>query len=85
MGESSCIEIGVSRVGGGVEVSSARVGCSPSLSAERKGDVLSFRCGLVCTVASAYYLDVKPEVIWVLPESFSTDVVVYSNVTWHIE
>ena len=53
---------------------------------ERIGDPLSFRCGLVCSTGSDFYLQVPQESIWLLPENdFSQDVVVYSNVTWVIE
>lgn len=50
---------------------------------DRHGEPLSFRCGIVCSVSSDFYLRVEPEVIWLLPDS--ADVVVYSNVTWTIE
>lgn len=53
---------------------------------ERAAKPLEFRCGLVCSLGSAFYLNVEPESIWLLPENgFSQDVVVYSNVTWIIE
>lgn len=53
---------------------------------ERVGEPLSFRCGLVCSTGSDFYLQVPQESIWLLPENdFSQDVVVYSNVTWVIE
>lgn len=53
---------------------------------ERKGKPVEFRCGLVCTLGDAFYLNVEPELIWLLPENdFSEDVVVYSNVRWTIE
>lgn len=53
---------------------------------ERIGEPLSFRCGLVCTVGGTPYLEVSPDVVWLLPENaFNADFVVYSNVIWKIE
>ena len=53
---------------------------------ERIGEAMSFRCGLVCTVGAAAYLNVEPETLWLIPDNnFSTEVVVYANVRWRIE
>lgn len=54
-----------------------------ALGVGRQGEPLSFRCGIVCSVKSDFYLRVDPDVIWLLPDS--ADVAVYSNVTWTIE
>lgn len=63
-----------------------RVGNVVSFDTLRRGKQLSFNCGLVCSLSDAFYLNVEPEVIWLIPDNdFSQDVVVYSNVTWTIE
>lgn len=80
---NTCIDIAVGRVGETLSFKSARCGDGMSFTAERHGTPLSFKCGLVCSVGSEFYLRVEPEVIWLLPDS--ADVVVYSNVTWTVE
>lgn len=80
---NSCIDIAVRRVGGILSFESTRLGEGMTFRAERQGGPMSFRCGLVCSVGTDYYLRVEPEVIWLLPDS--ADVVVYSNVTWTVE
>lgn len=82
---ASCLQVTVTAASSPLTVKPTLLNGMVMGSVTRVGESPQIRCGLVCTVASAYYLDVKPEVIWLLPESFSTDVVVYSNVTWHIE
>lgn len=55
----------------------------PFVAVSRAGNPMLFKCGIVCSVRSEFYLHVKPEVIWLLPDN--ADVAVYSNVTWTIE
>lgn len=83
--------------GNNMEFSASQVGRPMGFSAERRGTVVlatmerigkpvEFRCGLVCSTSEAFYLNVEPEYIWLLPENdFSEDVVVYANVSWTIE
>ena len=74
------------QVGNAMGFSAERRGKDFTATLTRKGSPLEFRCGLVCTLGDAFYLNVKPELIWLLPENdFSQDVVVYSNVIWTIE
>ena len=83
---SSCIDIEIRRVGPEFEFSAERKGNSFSFGTKRVGQEFDFKCGLVCSVGSEFYLRVPQEYIWLLPENdFSEDVVVYSNVTWTIE
>lgn len=83
--------------GNNMEFSASQVGRPMGFSAERRGTVIlatmerigkpvEFRCGLVCSTSEAFFLNVEPEYIWLLPENdFSEDVVVYANVSWTIE
>ena len=72
---NSCIDISVSRVGEGMR-----------LNTSRTGHPIEIRCGLVCSIASDFYLKVPQESIWLLPDNdFSQDVVVYANVSWTIK
>lgn len=105
---TSCINIGVRRVGNPIDftclragsplsvtcskrttpidLSCSRVGYPMTASYSRVGKPLEFRCGLVCSVNSKFYLEVPADNIWLLPENdFSQDVVVYANVSWTIE
>lgn len=80
------LDFSASRVNEPLHFGVSRNGTPLEFSASRKGGPLEFRCGLVCSVGSAAYINVEPEFIWLLPSnSFSADVVVYSNVTWKIE
>lgn len=55
-------------------------------STSRADEQMIFTCGLVCSTSEAFFLNVEPEYIWLLPENdFSEDVVVYANVSWTIE
>ena len=83
---SSCIDISVSRVGEGMSLNIDRIPRSIELGASRVGLPIEIRCGLVCSIASDFYLKVPQESIWLLPDNdFSQDVVVYANVSWTIE
>lgn len=80
------LDFSASRVNEPLHFGVSRDGSPLGFSASRKGSPLEFRCGLVCSVGAAAYLNVEPEFIWLLPgNDFSADVVVYSNVTWRIE
>lgn len=80
------MEFSASKVIIPVGFSAERKGAKLTASIERKSKPVEFRCGLVCSVSDAFYLNVEPEFIWLLPENdFSEDVVIYSNVTWTIE
>lgn len=80
------IKFATSRLGKGISIHAERVGSDMSVNARRIGSGINFRCGLICTVGEAAYLNVEPENIWLLPDNgFEAEVVVYSNVTWVIE
>ena len=71
------------RLGGPMSLLVGRHGDALSFETKRNGEPLSFRCGIVCSVGSDFYLRVEPEAIWLLPDS--AEVAVYSNVTWYVE
>lgn len=74
------------RKGEAMEIKAERASEMLSFGSERLDDPMSFRCGLVCTVGSEFYLRVPQESIWLMPENgYSADVVVYANVSWIIE
>ena len=80
-----CIELTISRVGEAMSSMTARLG-EVDYSTSRADEQMIFTCGLVCSTSEAFYLNVEPEYIWLLPENdFSEDVVIYSNVSWTIE
>lgn len=80
------MSIRTERNGKAMDIKAERVCEMLSFGSERHGEPMSFRCGLVCTVGSDFYLRVPQESIWLLPENdFSQDVVVYANVSWTIE
>ena len=84
--DNSCLAISVHRVGDPFLFSMTRIGKGINVGVRRRGEAMSFRCGLVCTSGSKFYLEVPNESIWLLPENgFSHDVVVYANVAWTIE
>lgn len=66
---------------------SKRINPAISIDASKRIDnPIEIRCGLVCSIASDFYLEVQPESIWLIPDNgFSQDVVVYANVSWVIE
>lgn len=69
-----------------MEFEASRHGKAMDVYASRVSEPLSFRCGLVCSVNSHFYLEVPQETIWLIPDNdFSQDVVIYSNVSWTIE
>lgn len=63
-----------------------RMGKHPIIGVSNIGG-LKVRCGVVCSLVEVLpYIEVEPEVIWLIPSNdFSQEVVVYSNVTWVIE
>lgn len=83
---NTCIDISISRIGSPLSLSANRIGNELSMTVERIGSPLSFRCGLVCSTSSDFYINVPTESIWLVPDNdFSQDVVVYANVSWTIE
>lgn len=80
------ITLRLSRQDSALLMGASRAGTPLECHAERLEGPLEFRCGLVCTVGGTPYLEVSPDVVWLLPENaFNADFVVYSNVTWKIE
>lgn len=80
------MEFSASQVGRPMGFSAERIGTAILATMERIGKPVEFRCGLVCSTSEAFFLNVEPEYIWLLPENdFSEDVVVYANVSWTIE
>lgn len=71
------------RDGKGIDFTAHRASEMLDLGVRRNGEPMSFRCGLVCSVGSDFYLRVEPDAIWLLPDS--AEVAVFSNVTWYIE
>lgn len=83
---SDALQLSINRRSKHIAIETTRSGEAITIITERIGEELSFRCGLVCSVSSAFYLDIPQESIWLLPENgFSQDVVVYANVKWTIE
>lgn len=80
------LTFGAERRGPVLAFSAHREGVKLDAVVSRDGRPLEFRCGLVCTVGAAAYLNVEPETLWLIPDNnFSTEVVVYANVRWRIE
>lgn len=80
------IALRLSRQNAPLMIGAVRKGAPLEWHTERHEGPLEFRCGLVCTVGGTPYLEVSPDVVWLLPENaFNADFVVYSNVTWRIE
>lgn len=47
---------------------------------------LTLRSGIICSISTAKRLHVSPQNIWLTPaNNFSADVVIISNIEWHIE
>lgn len=80
------ISLSLSRLDNPLLIGASRIGTPLECHAERLEGPIEFKCGLVCTVGGTPYLEVSPDVVWLLPENaFNADFVVYSNVTWKIE
>lgn len=82
---TGCLNISVHRIGSPMECEAHRIGHTPEVAASRIGKPIKVTCSLVCTTDDTFFLRVSPDVIWLLPEDFSTDVFVDSNVKWTIE
>lgn len=83
---TSCIDIDVIRLGAPMLIASSRIDEKMHIASERADRSIEFRCGLVCSTNSRFYIDIPMEHIWLIPENdFSEDVVIYSNVSWTIE
>lgn len=68
------------------DVVPTRMGFPVSFEAKRKGQPLAFRCGIVCSINSEFFLKVEEGTIWLIPDNdFSQDVRVISNVNWTID
>lgn len=80
------ISLRLSRQDSILMMGASRLGTPLECHAERREGPIEFRCGLVCTVGGTPYIEVSPDVVWLLPDkSFNAEFVVYSNVTWKIE
>lgn len=70
-----CLNVHVTRVGEGLQVSSERVGGGLKVS-----------CGMVCYVNTANILKVEPKHIFLMEvNGYTEEVCVISNVEWHID
>lgn len=65
-------------------VAAQRLDAIPNLTVTRKGGPLHVVCDFIGFSGDAYYLNVMPEAIWLLPDE-SVTVTVISNVKWTIE
>ena len=81
-----CIVASVERIGEGISLSKSRVGDGVSLDVERIGSNPTLTVSMVCSLAGVSYLNVSPEVVWLVPDNgFSADFVVVSNKDWIVE
>ena len=71
------------REGEGISVNFLRIGGCPSVAASRKGNGLVVNCSLVCSVGVSLYLEVTPEVLWLVDDEGIFNV--ESNTEWQVE
>lgn len=78
-----CLSIQATRIGNGLRLNAGRLGEGLSLSASRKGNGLVVNCSLVCSVGVSLYLEVTPEVLWLVDDEGIFNV--ESNTEWQVE
>lgn len=68
-----------------ITISATRASAEKVVQANRICSRIKVNCGLVCSVNHALILKVEPEYIWLMESNnFTDDVVVWSNVEWHV-
>ena len=69
-----------------IDVCASKVSEPLEFYAARRGEPLSFRCSLVCSVNSRFYLRVSPRVVWLNEDNnYQAVINVTANVKWIIE
>lgn len=87
------MQVSCSRAGVSLGVSADRVGCAMHVSCQRKGSGLvvssgrlgqrlSIFCSLVCDIGVSIYLEVTPEILWMVDGEGIFDV--KSNTEWEV-
>lgn len=84
----SCSRVGISlgvsaeRVGCAMQVSCQREGSGLVVSPQRLGERLSIYCSLVCDIGVSIYLEVTPEILWMVDGEGIFDI--KSNTEWEV-
>ncbi|MGM9740958.1 MAG: hypothetical protein ACI3ZP_10185 [Candidatus Cryptobacteroides sp.] len=85
----SCSRVGIGlgvlsaeRVGCAMQVSCQRDGSGLVVNTERLGQRLSIYCSLVCDIGVSIYLEVTPEILWMVDGEGVFDV--KSNTEWEV-